>query len=456
MSKEVYNQDGIQLWHGDVLDCLRDMESDSFHGCLCDPPYGLNFMGKQWDHGVPSVEVWSEVMRVLKPGAMLMAFGGTRTHHRLACAIEDAGFELRDCMMWLYGSGFPKSHDISKGLDKQAGAERKVVGQVRRWGANASGGRGSQNKNSYQESQVGAERFDNITAPDTDAAQQFDGYGTALKPAWEPVILAMKPLDGTFAENALKYGVAGLNIAEGRVEYEESTNPATNPLHRKTAGYANNNASDEGSSSFSLKDGSGERNPNPLGRWPANLILDNESAEALDEQTGKLSSGKMKSGQQRKESRGDGGFHGGFPDEATRQDTYGDTGGASRFFYCAKADRSERNAGLKGKEKRSLNWSSGEQSPGTFQSDGTDRTSENFHPTVKPIDLCRYLAALTLPPVTGQPRRLLVPYSGSGSEIIGAYRAGWDEITGIEKEGEYIHDIAIHRIKHETKQGRMF
>ncbi|MCK5226429.1 MAG: site-specific DNA-methyltransferase [Planctomycetes bacterium] len=391
-------------------------------------------MGKQWDHGVPSVEVWSEVLRVLKPGAMLMAFGGTRTHHRLACAIEDAGFELRDCMMWLYGSGFPKSHNISKGIDKQAGAEREVLG-VKNVGLGNKRGDGFNH--------AGTESGVPVTGPATDDAKTWDGYGTALKPAWEPVILAMKPIDGTFAENALKHGVAGMNIAEGRIPGEPWTFGVQTDL--RGGGYGSKRPSEGDIFRKNVEGGQD-------GRWPANLILDDESAEALDDQAGVRSSGKMKAGTVRKNRAG---FTGNMPTHVA-VDTPGDSGGASRFFYCAKADRSERNAGLKGKEKRSLNWSSGEQSPGTFQSEGTDRTSENFHPTVKPIDLCRYLAALTLPPATGQPRKLLVPYSGSGSEILGAYRAGWDKITGIEKDGEYIHDIAIHRIKHETKQGKMF
>ena len=295
---------------GDVANILPTLDADSFDAVLCDPPYGLNFKGKKWDHGVPSKEVWSEVLRVLKPGAHVMAFGGTRTFHRLTCAIEDSGFAIRDCLSWLYGSGFPKGHNVSKAIDKAAGVEREVVGERRQ--------RGTVNGSAPMNTCSAPVEY--LTAPATPLAQQFDGYGTALKPAWEPVILAMKATDGTFAANALEHGVAGLNIDGSRIGK----------------------------------------------RWPANLILDEEAGPAV--------------------------------------------GDAARFFYCSKAPKKERG--------------------------------DSKHPTLKPLSLTEYLAKMLLPPphADGTPRRILVPFSGAGSEMIGCLRAGWDDVVGIEIDPQYVAD----------------
>ncbi|MFA7121638.1 MAG: DNA methyltransferase [Bacilli bacterium] len=177
----------------DCLKGMRELEENSVDAVVCDPPYGISFMQAHWDHGVPGVPYWVEALRVAKPGAHLLAFGGTRTHHRLMVAIEDAGWELRDCLMWVFGGGLPKGLDLSKAIDKAAGAEREVVGTVRRWGNNAGKGRGGQYGNGYEASVVGAEKFDPITVPATEAAKQWDGWNTALKPAYEIVILAQKP-----------------------------------------------------------------------------------------------------------------------------------------------------------------------------------------------------------------------------------------------------------------------
>jgi len=211
------NPERCEVHEGDCRDVLAAREPDSVDAIVTDPPYGLRFMGKEWDHGVPGVEFWQAALRVLKPGGHLLAFGGTRTHHRLACAIEDAGFEIRDCLMWLYGQGFPKSHDISKAIDKAAGAEREVVGkrnpspERKTWSS-----RGSQaGYGGYaQEECVGGRE---VTAPATEAARKWDGWGTALKPAVEYIILARKPFKGTVADNVLKYGTGALNIDGCRI-----------------------------------------------------------------------------------------------------------------------------------------------------------------------------------------------------------------------------------------------
>lgn len=308
---------------GDVREVLQRQAPNSFDACFCDPPYGLSFMGKAWDHGVPGPEVWRDVLRVLKPGAPLMAFGGTRTFHRLACAIEDGGFVLSDTLCWLHGQGFPKGH-------------------------------------------------------------------AQLKPAWEPITLAWKK------------GPRVLAIDAGRI-------PTAKPWHR-TIGttpkfdsiFAQDAWTKEQMAAGANTDGNG------LGRWPANVLLDEEAAAALDAQSGTLQNGGQNATSTDRTSPL-------FGRRSGITAFSGDSGGASRFFYCAKASRSERGEG-------------------------------NTHPTVKPIKLAEYLARLILPPERDSPRRLLVPFSGSGSEMIGARKAGWDEITGIELSAEYA-GIATARMK---------
>ena len=416
---------------GDLLAALPTIKANSFDGCLCDPPYHLTtgkkggsgdasvnlespygrarvttgFMGKAWDGGAVAfqAETWEAILRVLKPGAMLLAFGGTRTHHRLMCAIEDAGFEIRDCMMWMHGQGFPKSLDISKAIDKAAGAEREVISTIRAKG----GGTEHINRSNHEghDYRPGAyqkgENILDVTAPSTDAAKCFAGYGTALKPAYEPIIIAMKPCEGTFAENALKWGVAGINIDRGRIEAEG--HPLLESGNTNTAG---TNCYGAG-----ISGGGRAIGQTDTGRWPANVILDPESAAALDEQSGHLVSGNNPAKRSADKHRG---VYAGWKGEQCLVHRGADSGGASRFFYCAKASRSER--GLK-----------------------------NSHPTVKPLKLTEYLASLILPPFQGNPRRLLVPFAGSGSEMIGAQRAGWEDTVGIEREPEYV-EIAETRL----------
>ncbi len=406
------------FWLGDVAEVCRALPENHFHGCLCDPPYGLTggkkggsgesslnlnspagrsrittggFMGMKWDAGVPGPELWCEVLRVLKPGAFLLAFGGTRTYHRLACAIEDAGFELRDCMMWLYGSGFPKSLDISKAIDKAAGTEREVV-EYDRYRDGKKRAEQSKGKSIFDG------RNGNTTSlPATDAAKTWYGYGTALKPSWEPILVAMKPCEGTFAENAVLHGVAGLNIEAGRIELDGDYKCAANGRPSQT-GLGDN------------YDPAKANQPSLVGRWPANLLLDEEAAAALDEQTGELTSGPNPARRYSPKTRN---TFGEFPGQEECVVHRGaDRGGASRFFCCAKASREERGEG-------------------------------NVHPTVKPLKLTEYLARLILPPGNS---RLLVPFSGSGSEVIGARRAGWKEVVGIEAEPQYV-EIARKRLR---------
>lgn len=383
--------------NGDVLRVLRGYADNTFSACLTDPPYGISFMGKKWDHGVPSIRVWREVLRVLKPGAFMLAFGGTRTYHRLVCAIEDAGFEIRDCLMWLYGSGFPKSMDVSKALDRKAGVERRFVGA--KPDAAKRSYKGPRNSG-WERPWMSDPNFINQnrmqSVPATAIAELFDGYGTALKPAWEPIILAMKPCQGTFAENILSHDVGGLNINASRIGSVKEV-PASVSRHK---GVRCNGV-------YGVESGlESGHNPN-IGRWPANLLLDHYSGIALDKQVGNRPGCKSPSSVKSvsKFRPGQGTYQGQGP-------IYGDTGGASRFFYTAKASKRDRGPG-------------------------------NTHPTVKPVRLGEYLAKLLLPP--GINHELLIPFCGSGSEIVGARLAGWSCVTAIDSELEYC-TIAQQRI----------
>lgn len=242
----------------DVMDLYTD--ENSVDAIVTDPPYGLSFMGKDWDHGVPGAEFWARALRVLKPGGHLLAFGGARTYHRLASAVEDAGFEIRDQIMWVYGSGFPKSLDVSKAIDKAAGAEREVVGESSRHVGKKTQRLDGLNGTSTFAETPGMGAY--ITAPATEAARQWQGFGTALKPAHEPIVLARKPLIGTVAANVLDHGTGALNIDGCRVGHGVRFNaPAGNKacgnsLNRRAVGMP--------------EDAEGRT---VEGRWPANLIL---------------------------------------------------------------------------------------------------------------------------------------------------------------------------------------
>lgn len=329
-----------KLVRSNCLDYLQTMPADSVDTVITDPPYHLvqasrngssqpgdlstpfgrsgpskarGFMGKEWDGGDIAFrpETWSAILRVCKPGALLLAFGGTRTFHRLACAIEDAGWEIRDTICWLYSSGFPKSHNVANGIDKLHGAGN-------RGSAIASG--------SKFHATTGKARRPGEQLPKyqsrTPESKGWAGYGTALKPAFEPVIVAMKPLDGTYAENALKHGVAGLNIDGGRIDLNGDYKCGANWRPSQT-GLGDN------------YDSSKANQHSDVGRWPANLVLDEDAGQILDQQTGTLKSGKMRAGTRRTAQDHPGSVcYGTYGGNATGEDTYGDSGGASRFFKC--------------------------------------------------------------------------------------------------------------------------
>jgi len=405
------------IHHGDCLDVLSKMEPNSIDTVITDPPYGLKFMGRNWDHNVPGIPFWEAILRVAKPGSTLLAFGGTRTFHRLACAIEDSGWILRDCIMWLYGSGFPKSLDISKQIDKAAGAEREVVGEYVWPDGKGRNPEVHKTKRSGIYSDIKTDDSPNdrrITAPATPEAALWDGWGTGIKPSWEPIIVAQKPLDGTFAENALKYGVAGFWIEGGRIGTDDTRGKAS----PTTLGVMN----DDGWEPKPVIAGSSS------GRWPANLILDEEAAAALDAQSGTTTThpGDRDLSERKGESIFFDGYH-------TPDTSYSDTGGPSRFFFCTKASRAEREAGLDDLPPSSREEITGRKLDSLGQDNpraGVRAEGEirNTHPTVKPLDLMRYLARLTRTPSGGI---VLDPFMGSGSTGMGCVIEDRDFI-GIE------------------------
>jgi site-specific DNA-methyltransferase (adenine-specific) len=417
-----------QILHGNNLDVLPTLADNSIDSIVTDPPYELGFMGKKWDSsGIAySVELWQQCLRVLKPGGHLLSFGGTRTYHRVAVAIEDAGFELRDSIAWLYGSGFPKSLDVSKAIDKAAGAEREVIGTQKLSGNAAQttkekGGTYASNTDS-----IGVKPIEvSITAPSTPEAQQWQGWGTALKPAFEPVIVARKPIEGTVANNVLKWGTGGLNIDGSRIGTE------TISTHNAPKGSFAGGEPDRGSDTSSYKE--------HTGRWPANIILDPYTAELLDEQSGDRPGGTFpaKRGQAVNTSFASG------QETVGGQRSMGDSGGASRFFYVAKASKRDRNEGLDDLDaQRHSDRELADGVGGDNPRNRTNQAKQNFHPTVKPTSLMEYLIKLVTPPQG----TVLDPFTGSGSTGKAAILQGFDFI-GIEMTEEYL-PIIEGRLKH--------
>ena len=477
--------------NADCLEAMRKMPDNCVDAVVTDPPYGLGFMGKNWDHGVPGVEFWKEALRIAKPGAHLLSFGGTRTFHRIACAIEDAGWEIRDCIMWLYGQGFPKSMDISKAIDKKLGAKRAERAGVGDHEGTVDFGMKNRcpkcGKPYFSANPCTCPRDDLV--PITDEAKKWSGWGTCLKPAFEPIVLARKPLEGTVVENVMKHGVGGLNIDECRVPSDEPVvvhSPAKETLydsgHENMGTWVDNrgrfpaniihDGSEEVLDAFDnrlkpsfepivlarkpiegtvadnvlkygtgginidecrvsttdnlnggayCKDGHREKGlygqdrdakgsgmfaegktcdtefKQPSGRFPANVIHDG-SKEVVELFPDNVKGGTWNNtkGARHFENNGK-------PTEYTNKGSDNSVGSAARFFYCAKASKSE-----KGKD--------------------------NPHPTVKPLELMKYLIKMVAP----KGALVLDPFMGSGSTGVAAVQID-RRFIGIEKEEEYFN-----------------
>ena len=375
----------MRLFEGDCLSVLKALPDDSVDSIVTDPPYGLSFMGKKWDYDVPSVEIWRECLRVLKPGGHLLAFAGSRTYHRLVVNVEDAGFEIRDQIMWVYGSGFPKSHNIGH------------------------------------------------------KAEEWVGWGSALKPAHEPIVVARKPLIGTIVENVLEHGTGGLNIDGCRIGTD-------------VVGWGGKGRSGDSATAGASRGGTqggynyddGEARP-VEGRFPANFIHDgsDEVVSLFPESTG---------GHAPKNSKAN--PFGGVNDTEREEIHYG-TGSAARFFYCAKASKAERNAGLEAFENKKSQHNAGGIGRKVSVEKRLEQGKENapmmknIHPTVKPVDLMKYLCRLVTPPGGV----VLDPFMGSGTTGIAAKVEGFDFI-GIEMDAEYLV-IAEARIGHWVEEAEV-
>jgi DNA modification methylase len=413
------------IYQGNNLEILPTLPDNSVDSIVCDPPYELGFMGKSWDSsGIAySVELWKECLRVLKPGGHLLAFGGTRTWHRLAVAIEDAGFEIRDNIAWLYGSGFPKSHNISKAIDKAAGAEREVIGQTM---ASPKGISQAEGRTDTAAGAYGGEaKLIDITKPATDDAKAWDGWGTALKPAHEPIVVARKAVEGTVANNVLTYGTGALNIDATRIGSEE--------LENGFGGIPNGSNNFVGSTKERNRDGSNT----VVGRWPANIILNEFTAELLDKQSGvsKSSPISMSSTKTKRNSMAGGSMY-------SAASTHNDSGGASRFFYVAKANKRDRNEGLDELPEQILTGRDEGQDERQVPFKTRSNVVKNIHPTVKPTALMQYLIRLVTPP-NGT---VLDPFTGSGSTGKAALLEN-KKFIGIELTAEYL-PIIEGRLKH--------
>src|SRR5690625_2038426 len=379
-----YQDDQTTVYHGDCIEVMRNMPENSVDAIVTDPPYGLGFMGAKWDALPPGKDWAEECLRVLKPGGHLLAFGGTRTWHRLAVAIEDAGFEIRDSVMWLYGSGFPKSHDVGKAIDKAAGHVRGSAPDFRNGPNTNPATKGTGHYGGGYGIQDGTD-----TGPATPEAEQWDGWGTALKPANEPIVMARKPFKGTVAANVLEHGTGAINIDATRMPGSVPSVPQ--PVY---------GVKEDGVTHFGSGEGrNGQMSQAVGGRWPANVILDEHMAGVLDEQ-----SGWQKDGVAVRHRGVKAGMYG--PDLApgSKDLGYGGGGGASRFFYVAKAPKRERPEvnGVK-------------------------------HATVKPLTLMRYLVRMVTPPGG----IVLDPFAGSGTTIEAALLEGFQSI-GIELTDEYL------------------
>jgi DNA modification methylase len=470
---------------GDCLDKLKELDDNSIDSIVSDPPYGLAFMGKKWDYDVPSQAIWEECMRVLKPGGHLLSFAGSRTYHRMAVRIEDAGFEIRDQIMWVYGSGFPKSHNIGKAVDKKGGQSIGWFGQwLRDWreennitqkeiaklfpsktggltgcvanwelGLNIPtteqfntivenfdlpfksieelereilGTKSSACFGNEERHTIGASK--SVEVDITKGNSEWEGWGTALKPAHEPIVMARKPFKGTVADNVLEYGTGAINIDDCRIGTDDKLGRIATPQKEKT--------------SYSLHKETKEYNNSDIagGRFPANIIFDEEAGKILDEQSGDIK-GMASQNCNNQTLYGGNAMNASQTTRSGFKQGYNDKGGASRFFYCPKANKTDRNEGCDSLEDKGYSINQAHNSK-TLE-ERYALKSKNNHPTVKPTDLMQYLIRL----VTKKGGVVLDPFMGSGSTGKAAIKEGMI-FVGIEREEEYF-EIAKQRIKNE-------
>ena len=441
-------ENSYKILEGSMLDILPTLEENSFDSCITDPPYELNFMGKGWDRSGIAFrkETWEQVYRVLKPGAYLCAFGGSRTFHRIACAIEDAGFEIRDTIMWLYGSGFPKSLNVGKAVEglltlgtSNTTAQHKLNGEKLdkgNWGLCKL-----QKEQEYRDKDYDTEGEVNYRLgklnPTTEEGKKWNGYGTCLKPAYEPIIVARKPIEKSVAENVLKYGCGAINIDECRVG-NETIKGGTTPDFKDVAKKQKEMGNIGGLSFGQVRNAERIELKDHEGRFPSNVILTYDETD-FDEVCGGMP----------KNDNGD---------------------SSSRYFYCAKASKKDRDEGLDMFEDRNMRTEQNREihSAGCeYVENGKVKQNphlqssikKNFHPTVKPIDLMQYLVRMFTP----KDGAILEPFAGSGSTgkatmFENRERNANYTITMIEITHEYIPiikarcDYAINKYKYDDEK----
>jgi site-specific DNA-methyltransferase (adenine-specific) len=420
------NNESYKLYEGNMLDMLEVIEPKSIDSIVCDPPYELNFMNKGWDNsGIAfQKETWEKCYEVLKEGGYLLAFGGSRTYHRIAVAIEDAGFEIRDTIMWIYGSGFPKSMALDKAIEGKltTGSAnkqifRKLNGEMLdrgNYGYASVAERQGARPADYNE--IDEQRLGKLE-PTTELSKKYQGWGTQLKPSFEPIIVARKPFKGSLVDNVIKNGVGGINIDECRAPFEDTPNPATNPKYRKNAGYKlpEKGQISNGAVAFT----SSKNETNDLGRFPANTILTYDETD-FDEVCGGFPNTKGGTRHNTVTRLEDSTSYGGKAGSVNIRNEFNDSGSASRYFYCAKASKKDRDEGLEEIEEKPYavsNQAIAELKRGNLEN--TENRSQmnsvqmrkNTHPTVKPTDLMQYLVRL----VTPNGGTILDPFNGSGS-----------------------------------------
>ena len=417
------------LLNGDCIEQMQKLidEGVQVESVVTDPPYELGFMGKSWDaSGIAfDKKTWELAFQLLKPGGHLLAFSASRNYHRMAVAVEDAGFEIRDQIMWIYGSGFPKSLDIGKGVDKKQGNDREVVGTIERGSVEDAIAKGV-GYTADPANQNNKAIFGYGTETVTKGNTEWEGWGTALKPAHEPIVMARKPVaEKTVADNVLKHGTGGINIDGCRIDLDGDYKSKANGRPSLT-GLGDNYDSEKANT------------PDTIGRFPANVMHDgSDVVQDIFPKTAKSSGG----GGSKTVSPSDNVYQGGWGHkEYDKTIGFGDEGSASRYFYCPKVSKSERNQGLVEFDDKQYSHDGRKKSiENPYQRNKS--ISKNNHPTVKPQELMKYLCRL----VTPKGGTVLDPFMGSGSTGMAAKDEGFDFI-GIEKEKEYF-EISEQRIK---------